>query len=49
MSDLHVGVDVSKEMLDVAWSDGRYERVKNKREAVQKLVERESSPRPMAT
>jgi transposase len=40
MSDLHVGVDVSKEMLDVAWSDGRYERVENKRAAVQKLVER---------
>lgn len=40
MSELQVGVDVSKEMLDVAWSDGRYERVENTRGAVQKLVER---------
>lgn len=40
MSELQVGVDVSKEMLDVAWSDGRYERVQNTRAAVQKLVER---------
>lgn len=27
-------------MLDVAWSDGRYERVENKSAAIQKLVER---------
>lgn len=40
MSELKVGVDVSKEMLDVAWSDGRYERVENTRAAIQKLVER---------
>lgn len=40
MSDFRVGVDVSKEMLDVAWSDGRYERVENTRAAVQKLVAR---------
>lgn len=38
MTELKVGVDVSKEMLDVAWSDGKYERVANSRKAIEKFV-----------
>lgn len=40
---MQVGVDVSKEMLDVAWTDERYERVENSRSGIQKLVERMKS------
>lgn len=40
MSAMQVGVDVSKETLDVAWSDERHERVENSRAAISKLVAR---------
>lgn len=40
MSELQVGVDVSKASLDVAWSDGKYEQVSNTTAAIRKLVER---------
>lgn len=35
-----VGVDVSKERLDVAWSDGKHEQVDNSRAQIRALVER---------
>ena len=40
VSELQVGVDVSKAMLDVVWSDGRYEQVENKSAAIRAFVER---------
>lgn len=40
MSAVPVGVDVSKDMLDVVWSDERHERVENSRANISKLVAR---------
>jgi transposase len=34
MSDIYIGIDVSKARLDVAWSDGREDRVANEEAAV---------------
>lgn len=40
MNELRVGVDVSKEMLDVVWSDGKYEQVENAHPALSKFAQR---------
>lgn len=46
MADLYVGVDVSKEYLDVAISDGTSLRVSNDEAGQQQLVARFSAPAP---
>ena len=46
MSELYVGIDVSKDRLDVAFSDGRYEAVNNDGGGRRELCERLSAQRP---
>ena len=46
MSELYVGIDVSKDRLDVAFSDGRYEAVNNDGGGRRELCERLSAQPP---